>query len=96
MKFDEIVEKISKIARINLSEEEKKRFSKEIENVLEAFSEIDKINANVEPTFHPVESEYELREDVPEKFEIDPFENIIKENIEITKDGKYMKGPKIL
>ena len=59
--------KISRIARLYLNENETKNFSKDLNDVLRAFKELDKaITKNVEPSFQPLLVKNIFREDVVE------------------------------
>jgi len=62
------IEHVSKIARLKLSESEKKKFSKELEDILNYFKLIDKVDTkNVEPSFHAIKIKDVFREDNPEQ-----------------------------
>ena len=61
------VEKIAKLARLKLSEEEIKKFEKDLEEVKEMFDEIDKIEVKENPCFQPVEVKNVTREDKVKK-----------------------------
>ena len=60
-RFD--VERIAKLARIELTESEKKKFQKELEEVSRAFELIDEIDPKCDPAFRPIEVENVFRED---------------------------------
>lgn len=63
----EDVESVAENARINLDEEEKMKFSEEFEEILEMFDALDQIDtSDVEPAFHPVETDSRSREDEEE------------------------------
>lgn len=87
-----IVKKVAEIARLDLTEAEIKRFSADLNNILEAFQEIEKVKTDgIEPTFWPIEVKDVLREDKVED-SLDPKTALgnAKQN---TEDG-YFKGPK--
>lgn len=88
----EKVEKVAEIARLELEEEEKEGFAEDFENILDWFTELDKIETeDVEPAFHPIEIKNEMRED-----ELEPGLSQ-EEALELTEheeDG-YFKGPSI-
>lgn len=85
----ELVKHISKIARVDLTEEEINKFTKQMEDILVAFKKIDEVKTeNVDPSFHPQEIKNVLREDKAEKWEWQPLENTKH------KEGKYFKGPR--
>lgn len=88
---EETLKHVAKIARLNLSEDEVKKFKEQLSQVLEAFKKIDEVDvSNLEPSFHPIEIKNVMREDKAEKWEWDPFENTTH------KEGKYFKGPRIV
>ena len=82
---------VAELSRIKLTDKEIEKFSKELKDIIEAFSSIDKINTkNVETSLQPVELKNMLREDKKEK----SFTQ--EEALSLTdhkKDG-YFKGPK--
>ncbi|MFH1849010.1 MAG: Asp-tRNA(Asn)/Glu-tRNA(Gln) amidotransferase subunit GatC [archaeon] len=62
------IKSISELAKLNLSEPELKRFSKDFDEILTAFRVLDRINVDgVRPSFRPVEQRNPLREDKVEK-----------------------------
>ena len=65
MKIDkELIENISKNARLKLSDKEAEKFSNELKDVLEAFSKLKEVNTDkVEPAFHPIKIVNVVRED---------------------------------
>lgn len=63
----EIVKHVAAAARLELTETEIKRFAKDLNNILLAFKDIDKVKANVEPSFQPLEIKDILRNDKAEK-----------------------------
>lgn len=88
---EETVRHVAKIARLELTEEEIKKFSKQLSDVLNAFKEIDKVNIeNTNPSFHPQEIKNVFREDEVKKWDWDPFSNTKH------KEERYFKGPKIV
>lgn len=86
------IKKVAAIAKLNLTEEEQKRYSHELEEVLKVFSKIDQADvANVQPMFHPVEIQPHLRKD-------EVRQGITQEealSLGQHKNG-YFKGPRIL
>jgi len=94
MKIDkELIEKVAKISRLNLNEEEKEIFLKDFKDVLENFSKISRVDViNVELSVQPVKFENVLREDKVENSldEKDVFLNTKH------KEKGFFKGPKIL
>lgn len=85
----ELVKRVAKNAKLELTEEEIEKFTKQLESILSAFKSIDEVDTkNVEPSFHPQEIENVWREDKPHKWEWAPLANTKH------KEGKYFKGPK--
>ena len=85
----ELVEHVVKIARLSLTEDEIKKFTKQLEDILKAFKEIDKIDTeDVKPSFHPQEIKNVWREDKPKKWKWKPLENTKH------KEDGYFKGPR--
>lgn len=86
------VEKVARIARLKLTEEEKKVFSKDLKEILEAFEIIKKVNTeNIEPAYIPIEVKDVIRDDEPE-------EPLGRKLLELTeqKENEYFRGPKIV
>lgn len=87
----ELVKRVADNARLKLTEEEVEKFTKQLEDILSTFKEIDEVDTkNVEPSFHPQEIKNVLREDEVKKFDWNPLENTKH------KEGKYFKGPRIV
>jgi len=92
MKIDkELIENVAELARLNLTEKEKKEFTEDFKEILNTFSKIDKVNTkNTKESFHPVEIKNKLRDDLVE-------DSLTQEealsNTEHKKDS-YFKGPK--
>lgn len=90
---ESIVEKVAKIARLSLTDAEKKKFERDMKSILEAFSSLDRAKTDgVEPAFQPIPIENVLRED-----EIEdglPQEEALA-NAE-HKEGGFFKGPKVV
>jgi len=91
-KIDEkLVDHVAKIARVNLTEKEVKKFSKQLENILQAFKELDEVDTSgIEPSFHPQELKNVWREDKAKPWKWEPLDNTKH------KEKKYFKGPKIV
>ena len=88
----EKVEEVAENARINLEEDEAEKFAQEFENILEVFDKLDKIDTDdVEPAFHPIDTESETREDVKEET-LDREE--VFQNTDNEEEG-YFKGPSV-
>ncbi len=86
----EEVKSVAENARINVEDEEAESFAEEFENILEMFETLDEIDtSDVEPAFHPVETEAKSRED--EKKEALEKEQVFQ-NTDNEEDG-FFKGP---
>ena len=87
----ELIEHVAEVARLKLTDAEIEKFSKELKEVIEAFSSIDKVDTKgIEPSLQPVELKNMLREDKKEGC----FTQ--EEALSLTdhkKDG-YFKGPR--
>jgi aspartyl-tRNA(Asn)/glutamyl-tRNA(Gln) amidotransferase subunit C len=94
MKIDkELVRKVSKIARLALSEQEVKQFSEDFEDILQDFSKLKKINTdNVEPSFDPVAIQNVFRSDIVEKC----LTNSEAQSNTKSKEKGFFKGPKTI
>ncbi len=91
MKVDiKLIEHVADLARLNLTDAEKKKFVKELKEVLDAFSTLDKIKVKDKASFQPVELKNQIREDLVEK-SLTQEEALA--NTENKKDG-YFKGPR--
>ncbi len=85
------VQKVADVARISLNEKELNKFSKDLENILKAFEDIQKLNTkNVQPTFQPIDVKNVTRED---KIEPSLTQAEALRNTEQKEKG-YFKGPK--
>jgi aspartyl-tRNA(Asn)/glutamyl-tRNA(Gln) amidotransferase subunit C len=64
------VEHVAKLARLGLTEEEKKRFTEQLSGILEYAETINKLDTkNVTPTSHAIPMKNIFREDKVSKFE---------------------------
>jgi aspartyl-tRNA(Asn)/glutamyl-tRNA(Gln) amidotransferase subunit C len=89
----ETVEHVAQVARLHLSEEEKQRFTKELQEVFELFSGLQSIDTTeVDPAFHAIETDKHLRED---KVEPSLTQEQALSNTS-HKEDDYFKGPRIL
>ncbi len=87
------IRKVAKVARLELTEEEARRYSHDLDEVLKAFSVIDKVNTDkVKPTFQPVEVKNVLRKDVIESglSQEEALSNAQQ------KEENQFKGPKVV
>jgi aspartyl/glutamyl-tRNA(Asn/Gln) amidotransferase C subunit len=81
---DNVIERVSEIARLKLSEVEKEKFREEFERILEEFSVVDEINVGEKELYYVVENVNVLRKDSEPK----PFNKIndIKTNFNKKED----------
>ena len=93
MEVDEnFIRHVAKTARLNLSDEEVKKFVPQFKEMLEAFSVLDEVDVeNTKLSMQPIEIRNVLREDIPN----DSFskETALSQSHMHKKDG-YFKGPK--
>ena len=63
---EETVVHLAELARITLSDKEKKEFAKQLSSMVEFFSQISELDTeNVKPTYHVLELKNVFREDEP-------------------------------
>jgi aspartyl-tRNA(Asn)/glutamyl-tRNA(Gln) amidotransferase subunit C len=87
----QLVKRVAENARLKLSEQELEKFTKQLEDILQAFKEIDKVDTDrIKPSFHPQEIKNVLREDKCKEWKWDPLANTKH------KEKKYFKGPRIV
>ena len=88
---EKLIGHIADVARLKLSEKEKKQFLEELKEILEAFSRIDEVDTkNIEVSLQPVELKNVLREDREEKCLSQEEALSLAQH---KKDG-YFKGPR--
>lgn len=94
MKIDkELIEKVAKIARLNLTASEIKEFLPQLKEILENFEKIKSANTkNVKPSFQPIEIKNVTRDDVIGQC-LSQKEALA--NAKHKQDG-YFKGPKAI
>ncbi len=63
----DIVRKVAKIARLDLTDSEVRKFSKDLNDILAAFKDLDKAKANAKPSFQPLEIKDIVRNDKTER-----------------------------
>ena len=63
---EETVECVAKLARIELTAREVKKFEKDLNDILAAFKTLDEAPMS-EPSFQPIKMQNVMREDEPEK-----------------------------
>ena len=88
-----LLEHVAEIARLNLNDEEIKKFLPQLKESLQFFSKLKEINTdNIKPSFHPVELKNALREDeAKECLSQDDALSLTEHK----KDG-YFKGPRAI
>ncbi|MGC8976646.1 MAG: Asp-tRNA(Asn)/Glu-tRNA(Gln) amidotransferase subunit GatC [Candidatus Ratteibacteria bacterium] len=90
----EDVEYLSKLARIELKEEDKIKFEKELETILEYISKLNEVNTeNIEPTYHVLPVKNVFREDIQSDSSISK-EDILKNAPD--KESDFFKVPRII
>jgi aspartyl-tRNA(Asn)/glutamyl-tRNA(Gln) amidotransferase subunit C len=88
---EETIKHVARIARLELTEEEIKKFTGQLKNVLDNFKLIDEVDTkDVKPSFHPQEIKNVMREDTVKKWEWEPLTNTKH------KEDKHFKGPRIV
>ncbi len=90
----EIIEYVSKLALIDLTDEEKEKFATQLNDIILYFKKLDDLDTSkIAPTTHPIEGlKNVFREDIPWK-SLSNEEAL--QNAEHKKDG-FIKAPKIL
>jgi aspartyl-tRNA(Asn)/glutamyl-tRNA(Gln) amidotransferase subunit C len=87
----DLIKHVSGIARLELTEEEIKKFTKQLEDVLTTFKKIDEVDTEkVKPSFHAIELKNIMREDEAKPWKWKPLANTKH------KEKKYFKGPRIV
>ena len=85
------VKKVAEIARLNLSEEELDKLSKDLDSILKAFKFMQNVDTKkVKPTFQPIEVKNVLRED---KVKPGLSQKKALSNTKLKEKG-FFKGPK--
>jgi len=88
-----LIMKVAKNARLSISEKEAKEFVPQLQDVLDSFSKLDKLDVSkANPSFQPIELKNVFRED--KKGESLSQEEALS-NTHHRKNG-YFKGPKIV
>jgi len=87
------VEYVANLARLELSEEEKEKFTKQLSAILEYMDKLKKLNTeNIKPTAHALELKNVWREDEIKPY---PYRNDILENAP-EKEADFFKVKKII
>jgi len=88
---EKTIKHVAKIARLELKEDEIKKFTEQLKHVLDAFKKIDEINTkDVAPSFHPQEIKNIMRDDKVKKCKWEPLANTKH------KEKGYFKGPRVV
>ena len=89
----ELLARVAKNARLSLTESESRKFLKEMQEILNAFSKIDEVNVDkAKPSFQPIELKNVWREDIAKKCLTQ------EEALSNTrhKEKGYFKGPRVV
>ncbi|MBI2651410.1 Asp-tRNA(Asn)/Glu-tRNA(Gln) amidotransferase subunit GatC [Candidatus Woesearchaeota archaeon] len=88
-----LIEHVAEVARLKLTDKEIENFSRQLKEIIGAFSKLDEVNTQgIEVSLQPVELKNVLREDKPKKcFTQDEALSLTEHK----KDG-YFKGPRAL
>jgi aspartyl-tRNA(Asn)/glutamyl-tRNA(Gln) amidotransferase subunit C len=89
----ELVKRVAANARLNLKEDEVKKFAAEMKDILANFEKLSEVNTDgVEPSFHPIPVKNVTREDKPGKC-LDREEAL---SLTPHKKNGYFRGPKTI
>jgi aspartyl-tRNA(Asn)/glutamyl-tRNA(Gln) amidotransferase subunit C len=86
------IEHLSWLARLELREEEKEKYMLQLNSVLDYFGQLDKVEADVPPTYHVLDISNIFREDLVE-LSLEQEEAL--QNAPKKKDG-YFQAPRIV
>jgi aspartyl-tRNA(Asn)/glutamyl-tRNA(Gln) amidotransferase subunit C len=86
----EMVMHVARLARLNITKSEARRYQKELNEILAAFKELKKVKTNVKPSFHPL-----AVKDVTRKDEVEQgfYQEQALKNTKHKEKG-YFKGPR--
>jgi len=85
------IEHLALLARLNLSQETKKKFAGQLSRVIDYVEIINNEKPSLEKNENPQAQEpYGFREDKAKKFELKPLENLPPK-----KEGKYIVSPSL-
>ena len=91
----ELIAKVAKNARLNLTDAELERFVPQIKEIIvDSFSKLDEIDAKEEPSFQPVAISNRMRKDEVKKG-ITQEEALKNASAKLRENG-YFKGPKVM
>jgi len=90
---DALIRKVAKVARLDLTDEEVKRFIPQFKEILNQFSKLRKADiSGLEPVFHPVDIEGRERPDEPQPV----LDRKAALSLTPHKQDSYFKGPKVM
>ncbi len=86
------VEHVAKLARLELTDDEKQKFTEQLDNILDYFNQLNELDTTgIEPLSHPIPIYNVMREDSPSEFsEIETVLNNAPEE-----ENGYFRVPKI-
>jgi len=87
----EIIARVAKVARLELTEEEMERYAQDLDDILNSFSILDEAPMCDTFTFNPIAVVDVLREDQPGQ-DIDP--QLLRKQMRTYED--YVRGPRLL
>ena len=87
----ETVEKVAKFSRLNLTDDEKQKFRKDLNDILAAFKILDEAKADEKPSFQPYDIKDVLRDDKEEE----PLGQKALDNTKHKEKG-FIKGPRVV
>jgi len=86
------VKRVAQVARLKLSEQEVHKFSKDLESILGAFKDLERVpTKGVKPSFQPIETKNVLRKD---RVEPSLTQQQALSNTR-NKEKGFFKGPKV-
>lgn len=88
----DIVRHVAKLARLELTDSEIKKFSKDLNEILAAFAVLDKAKTNEKPSFQPLPVKDVMRDDSEEKC-LTQEEALANTK---HKENGYFKGPRVV
>lgn len=87
---DEEFERLLKISRVRLTDDEKRKIRKDIEEIISYFDKIQGIECKEAPAYQPIDVPTRFRKDVVKKF--GNVEGLKKDAV---LNGDYIRGPKL-
>ena len=86
------IRRVAQIARLKLSDQEVHKFSKDLESILDAFKDLERVATHgVKPSFQPIETKNVLRKD---KVEESLTQEQALSNAK-NKEKGFFRGPKV-